>query len=68
MYATWYKGTMTTEAHTKRDRILTHAQNTLFSIHLMLTSGCVTLCEEAMVRDNKNVQKVIRHSGKVDQA
>ena len=30
---------MATETPTKRDRILTHAQNTLFSFHVMLTSG-----------------------------
>ena len=28
----------------------------------------MTLCEEGMIRDNKNVQNKIRHSGKVDQA
>ena len=39
MYAIWPNGTMAAVTQTRRDSRLTHAQNTLFTFHVMLTSG-----------------------------
>ena len=58
---------MATETHTKRDSTWTHAQNTLFTFHVMLTSSV----RDSLRGSNGQRQQewmITRHSGKVDQA